>query len=229
MSTVCPLTSKLPVGPVTVRLPLALITPAAATGPLRIRLGRFPRICAAVAIVTALVPTIEPSAKTLPAAWKLMPFRSSVAPLFTVSDLAEPLAVSCGLLGVPAGITTSSAVVGTCAGFQFDAVDQLVLVTPVHVITGAPIDAVAWKVMGFPVTPEAPTVASSVFGPWPGPMNQPPTVAIPAASVRVDPPDTPPPPLVTVKSTRTPGSGLLCPSSTSTEGGIATGLSGPAV
>jgi hypothetical protein len=53
-----------------------------------------------------------------------------VAPELTVICLATAAAVIVGILVVPELMTTSDAAVGTVAGFQFEAVPQVVLVPP---------------------------------------------------------------------------------------------------
>ncbi len=50
-------------------------------------------------------------------------------------------AVSDGEKGVPAGITTACPEVGTPIGLQFEAVDQLVLTVPFHVLTWTTVSA----------------------------------------------------------------------------------------
>jgi hypothetical protein len=104
----------------------------------------LPRICAVVESCIAPVPVMSPSAKTFPATEQLKAPRLSVAPVFTVSDLAEQLVVTAGMLLGTAGITTSSAVVGTTCGFQLVATLQLVLVAPVqrHGFTRTSVESV---------------------------------------------------------------------------------------
>ena len=64
--------------------------------------------------------------------------------LFTRIDRAEQLPVTTGLVGVPPGMVTSSALVGTRPPLQLPAVLQLVLTAPVQVKVGG-----AW---GQPIT-----------------------------------------------------------------------------
>ena len=96
------------------------------------------------------------------------------------------------------------------------------------VASAAPAVPVALKLTGEPVRPSQ--VAVRVLAPTVVPSVQPPTVAMPEASVvTVGPPAMPPPPAVTAKVTLAPLTGLSCASVTMTLGAVATAIPATAV
>src|SRR5512143_2081355 len=78
-----------------------------------------------------------PGASMSPFTVKVPPVTLRLAPVGTVRLRTAALALTTGKLGAPAGIVTSVAPVGTCAGVQLAAVVHAVPALPFQVTAGA--------------------------------------------------------------------------------------------